>query len=106
MNISNDILLKAVNAFVDALSEGIAQSVEAKVSERIRALEDKLNGLDVSYNERVEEGIAEMISDVIPEKINDYMNEVDFEKFEGFDDAVFDVVNNMTITADVSVRRF
>lgn len=55
MNISNDILFKAVSAFVDAISDGIAQSVDARMSDRIQKLEDRFDQLSTASDERIVE---------------------------------------------------
>ena len=93
MNISNDILFKAVSAFVDALSEGIAQSVEAKVSDRIQALEEKIDQLDTASDEY----------------ITTYVD-AKFEKFvdDELDDHVLNSVKDLTFNAEttIDIRRY
>jgi hypothetical protein len=132
MNISNDILFKAVSAFVDALSEGIAQSVEAKVGERIAQLEAKVqNTLDnapaIFENlrerqqkledrfEHLETASDEQIVEIVKNDndIADYIAtyvDTKFEKFvdDELDDHVLHSVRDLTFNAEttIDIRRY
>ena len=104
MNISNDIVFNAVSAFVDAISDGIAKSVEAKTTERmdrmdklientlnntpaiienlndrIQKLEDKFDNLSITNEDQVRQLVSGIFDEDFEDRVTDIVCDMSFD---------------------------
>lgn len=93
MNISNELIFKAVNAFVDVISDAITEKVYAQIEQRMDATKtiienfsDRVDKVEQSLDSEFEvtDRLRRVISSIVDAELDDY----DFTDVVGFSCAV------------------
>lgn len=100
MNLSNEVLMKGISAFIDAITDSIVEQVVAKQSEQLALLTLKVKEL-----EEREPGLT---MEAVEEKIEARLDEYDPSDYRHFASSVEDVVEKMGDGTPISrqIRQF
>jgi len=122
VDISNELIFKAVNAFVDVISDAITEKVYAQIEQRMDATKtiienfsDRIDKVEQSLDSEFEvtDRLKRVISSVVEAELDDYdptdvtgfsravvANIEDYMSGRDFTSAVCDVINDMDLRVE------
>lgn len=122
MNISNELIFKAVNAFVDVISDAITEKVYAQIEQRMDATKtiienfsDRVDRVEQSLDSEFEltDRLKRVISSIVEAELDDYdptdvtgfsravvANIEDYMSGRDFTSSVRDVINDLDLRVE------